>query len=397
MVKIRQTDNTLVTLYPIGDNFYALTETACVNQIDPKSLDIIERTYMNRHLGVVIVTAHPHVLADGSAYNVGHSIGSSGGVYNIIHFPKGDKSVEEAKVIAKVPARFKFHPAYIHSFGMTEKYFIILESPFVVSIPSLFKSSLMTLSYVQCLMWLTGENSRIILIDRETNTLSHTFYADPFFCFHTINQFEKNEEIIFDMCCYENAGIVDAAHVDKILKNDLERARKISPKALRFILPLKSNNLDENLVKLPGSKATASLNEKGEVFCTPEVLSQVGCEFPRLNYPKYLATEYRFFYAVALDSNENLGAVMKVDTETKSENLWKEENSFAWEPTFVARPDAKEEDDGVLLVPFISTIDPKRVELAILNAKDMKEVARAEFKDLPSAITKPFHGWFLSD
>jgi carotenoid isomerooxygenase len=394
---VKPSDNTLVTLYPIGDNFYALTETACVNQIDPKNLEIIERSYLNRHLGVVIVTAHPHVLSDGSAYNVGQTIGSNGGEYNIIYFPKGEKSVEEAKVIAKVPARFKFHPAYIHSFGMTENHFIILETPFVLSIPTILKATLIDTSYVQSLMWLTGESTRIILIDRATNTLSHTFYADPFFCFHTINNYEKNNEVVFDMCCYENAGIVDAAHVEKMTKNDPENAIKILLKPLRFVLPLKSEEKNKNLVKLEGSKATAHLNEKGEVFCTPEILSEIGCEFPRINYPKYLATEYRYFYSIVMDYNENLGAIMKVDTNTKKELLWKHEDSYAWEPVFVPAPNAENEDDGVVVTAYLSTKDANRVGLIILDAKNMKELARAEFTNLPSAITKPFHGWFLFD
>ena len=34
-------------------------------------------------------TAHPHVDLDGTIYNMGNSIGSSGPMYNVVEFPTG--------------------------------------------------------------------------------------------------------------------------------------------------------------------------------------------------------------------------------------------------------------------------------------------------------------------
>lgn len=393
--KSNLTDNTLVTFYPIYDGYYALTEGPNVNRIDIKTLEVLEKTNFSELLGVAILTAHPQVMTDGSTYNVGHSISAAGGFYNVVCFPKGEKDIKNAKVVAKVPSRYKYHPTYIHSFGITENFIIIFETPMVMSIPLLAKSLVSEISFVNCLKWLDNEQTRIILIDRETGALAHSFFTDPFFCFHTINQFEKNDEVILDLCCYENAGVIDAVHVENLLKNDPKAIGKFSTKPLRFILPLKAEEKNINLVKFEGSTAKAILTDK--LFCTPELLCDVSFEFPRINYPKYVATEYQYFYGVCVDLAENIGAILKVDTKTKTKIFWKDQKSYAWEPIFVPSPNANSEDDGVIVAGFLTSGTPNRVGIVILDAKNLEELARSEFNDLPTDIPKPFHGWFIAE
>lgn len=393
--KSNLTDNTLVSFYPICDDYYALTEAASINRIDIETLEVLEKTNFSDLIGVVVLTAHPQIMPDGTTYNVGHSISAGGGYYNVICFPKGEKDIKNAKVIAKVPSRFKYHPTYIHSFGITENFIIILETPFVMSIPLLAKSMIAEVSFINCLKWLDGEQTRIILIDRETGLLAHSFFTDPFFCFHTINQFEKNEEVILDLCCYENASVVNAVLVENLSKNDPKAIGKFCTKPLRFILPLKAEEKNVNLVKYQGSTATATLTD--EIFCTPELLCDVGFEFPRINYPQHLAIEYQYFYGVCVDLAENVGALLKIDTKAKTKILWKDKKSYAWEPIFVPSPNATSEDDGVIVAGFLTSGTANCVGIVILDAKNLNELARSEFNDLSTDIPKPFHGWFIQD
>jgi carotenoid cleavage dioxygenase-like enzyme len=37
------------------------------------------------------------------------------------------------------------------------------------------------------------------------------------------------------------------------------------------------------------------------------------------------------------------------------------------------------------------------VSLLVLDAKTFKELGRCEFKNLPSAVPKTFHGWFMNE
>ena len=60
------------------------------------------------------------------------------------------------------------------------------------------------------------------------------------------------------------------------------------------------------------------------------------------------------------------------------------------EPVFVERPNPTSEDDGVLLVMVLSD---QMDFLSILDARDLKELARAELpEDIRGAFT--FHGFF---
>jgi carotenoid isomerooxygenase len=394
----KSTDNTLVSVSPISEDFYALTEAPSVNRIDPKTLEVLENTNFSDKMGFVMLTAHPQVMEDGTVFNVGHSIGSSGGFYNFVCFPKDKRDISNPKILATIQSRFKYHPTYIHSFGITENYFIVFETPFVLSVPQLAKSLLMKIPFIDCLKWLENEQTRIILVNRETGDLQFEFFADPFFCFHSINQYEADGNVILDLCCYENADVVEAVRVEKLVKNDANAIGKFFAKPLRFVLPIgESNEKNVNLVKIEGSKATAVLKEDRKFFCTPELLADITFEFPRINNPKYLTKKYKYFYGVCVELDEHVGAIVKVDVEKKSKVTWKDGKMYAFEPFFVPSPNAVEEDDGVIVAGFLTSGTANQVGIVILDAKDLKELARAEFKDLPTAITKPFHGWYLAD
>jgi carotenoid isomerooxygenase len=85
---------------------------------------------------------------------------------------------------------------------------------------------------------------------------------------------------------------------------------------MRFVLPMntEAGNIGDNLNKLPGSKAKAWTLEDGKICVSPELLCDLGCETPRLNYPLYLGKKYRYFYAISSDVDlENPGTVSNQD------------------------------------------------------------------------------------
>lgn len=73
--------------------------------------------------------------------------------YVIICFPSGEHIFENARIVASVPAHLKLSPAYMHTFGITPNYFIIVEHPLTVSVPSLFKSHLTNKPLISSLRW----------------------------------------------------------------------------------------------------------------------------------------------------------------------------------------------------------------------------------------------------
>lgn len=333
-------------------------------------------------------------MKDGSVYNLGYSISSSGANYNIVHFSNGDKIFDGMKIVAKAPARFKLHPSYSHSFGITENYFVIVETPLTMSVTSLIRSAMVSMPFTESLKWLNEENTRIILIDRATGALKHVFYVDPFYFLYIINQYEKDDHVVIDLCCYRNAEIIDETFVDKLVENEAKNGDKFQSPALRFVLPLSGREKNVNLVKLENSQAAATFCD-GKVFCYPELLTEMSCIFPSINYANYSGVDYQYFYAVGMDFDENYGAIIKVDTKNKTKLIWKEKNVFAWEPSFVQSPDFLDEDDGIILAGMSFSGVANKTGILILNAKNLEEIARCEFSDLPTAIPKPLHGYFM--
>lgn len=73
-------------------------------------------------------------------------------------------------------------------------------------------------------------------------------------------------------------------------------------------------NIDKNNNNSQGNilqrKAAAFRLADGEIFVRPELLCDLGCETPRINYASNLGKEYRYFYAISSDVDvENPGTV----------------------------------------------------------------------------------------
>lgn len=67
---------------------------------------------------------------------------------------------EEAEIIASVCARWPLHPSYMHSFGLTDNYFVIVEQPMTISLPTMFKSKFYGNAMASCFRYYEGEPVR---------------------------------------------------------------------------------------------------------------------------------------------------------------------------------------------------------------------------------------------
>ena len=57
---------------------------------------------------------------------------------------------------------------------------------------------------------------------------------------------------------------------------------------MRFVLPIHLKPRGGNLVRLENSNAEAYVEPDGSVFVHPEMICDMGCETPRINYNEYL-------------------------------------------------------------------------------------------------------------
>ena len=71
-------------------------------------------------------TSHPHFEEDGAYYNCSANFDKK--EYDIIRVPgpkEGHDGIDDVQIVASVP--YQTRAAYMHSFGMTENYFIVIE------------------------------------------------------------------------------------------------------------------------------------------------------------------------------------------------------------------------------------------------------------------------------
>ncbi|XP_054266986.1 carotenoid isomerooxygenase-like [Macrosteles quadrilineatus] len=481
-------DNAMISVYPFGDHLYCYTESPVIHRVDPNSLETLDRVDLAKHLPIMSHTSHPHVTQDGSVYNQVMKMAALGPSYSIVKFPaspgKGSKEMfEAAEVVASVKARWPLHPSYMHTFGLTDNFYVIVEQPLTMSVPSMVKTQIkgdekltacfkffpdeqvresrivknrtskgskemfeaaevvasvkarwplhpsymhtfgltdnfyviveqpLTMSVpsmvktqikgdeklTACFKFFPDEQTLFHVVDRSTGHNVQTFSCEPFFFFHIINQFEQDGHLVIDICCYSDGDMIDALYRDAMenMNQNPDYARLFRGRPLRFVLPLAPLVADKtNLVKLKGSSAAAWW-EKGTITVKPELLCAIGCEMPRINYDRHLGRPYRYFYGISSDVDaDNPGSLVKVDTDRRTAETWKERGVFPSEPVFVSSPDAKNEDDGVLIYSLLwGEGKENQVGLVVLDAATMKEMGRTVFTT-PSAVPKDLHGWF---
>ncbi|KAF7283906.1 hypothetical protein GWI33_022737 [Rhynchophorus ferrugineus] len=405
-LKANMSDNAMISLYPFGDEIYAFNEIPFIHRIEPKTLETLNRVDLTSKINIVNHTSHPHVTENGNVYNIGLSVGATGPYHNIVLFEKNSSNesmFDNAKILSSIPARWPLHPSYMHSFGMTDNYFIIVEQPLSISLPGLLSTKIKNQPLAASLRWY-NEYNQINIISRETGKRQHKFFTETFFYLHIINQFEDSDYIIIDVCAYRDPSMIDCMYYEtmKDMHHNPDYAKMFRGRPIRFVLPLKPLGHDlaanTNLINYGNSKATACYLSNGNILAQAEKLCDIGCETPRINYEKFLGKKYRYFYAISSDVDAvNPGTLIKVDIQNNCYKTWQEKNCYPGEPIFVPSPNAKEEDEGVILSVLVwGQDDTNHVGLLILNAHNFEEIARAEFKTTTS-VPKCLHGWYLPE
>ena len=344
-------DNANVNVVKLGERYIALTETPLPVQFDPHTLataDVAPYTVPG-HLS----TAHPHAdRASGAMLNYAAKLGPRSS-YRFFAVPAEPGA---SRTIATLPVR---EPAYMHSFGLTERWLVLGEFPFVVN-PLVLATS--GRPYIENYRWKPELGTRFTLVDRRSGEAIRGFHTDACFAFHHVNAFERDGEVVVDLCAYPDAGVVEDLYLERL------RAGKpiAAAEPVRFRLRLHDRTV------------------------TRERLGEVSLELPRVNYGRVNERPYRYVWGNARGPGGWLEEIVKLDVEDGGTLRWSQPGCFPGEPVFVARPGAEREDDGVLLSVVLDA-DAGRSMLAVLDAADLSELARAE---VPHHIPFSFHGQF---
>lgn len=337
----------------MGQQFYALAEFPLPVAFDPKTLETLGPMKVEDNLANHHVQTSTHPLYDrkeGKSYN------------SLVHygvFPAYEiYSVSDSKPLfrEKIHSQWVKRPAYMHSFAMSENYFILTEVPYKVApIDFLVKS----LPYIQNFYWYPQLGTEFIIIEKASGDEMLRFNTQAFFTLHHVNAFEKDGKLYVDLIAYDDPKITHSLANYPLLKT---KAR-----LKRFSFDLENEVLEG------------------------KTLSQENIEMPRINEERLFQT-HRYVYGVCFDNDVSLEhGLIKIDTEKGSHLKWRKESQYASEPLFVPRPGATEEDDGVLL-SVVLDLDSNTSYLLCLNAQDLKELAIAQ---LPRPIPFGMHGQFF--
>ncbi|MGH2865209.1 MAG: carotenoid oxygenase family protein [Solirubrobacteraceae bacterium] len=350
------TDNANVNVARLGERFLAMTETPLPVEFDPHTLHAAGvRPFQAPGQ---LSTAHPHVdRASGSLLNYAAKLGPRSS-YRFFEVPaaSGGAGPSRPRVLASVPVS---EPAYMHSFGLTERWFVLTEFPFVVNPLALALSGR---PYIENYRWKPERGTRFTLVDRATGAVTAGLRTDACFGFHHVNAYDEGDQVIVDVCTVPDAGIVENLYLERLRGG----------------------------CALPQSQLTRFRLGVGDRSVVRERIGEHGIELPRINYGRCNGRPYRYAWGNDLGPSGWFEKIVKVDVGDGSMQAFREDGCYPGEPVFVARPQAECEDDGVLL----SVVLDARSEtsfLLVLDARDLSELARAQ---VPHHIPFGFHGQF---
>jgi beta,beta-carotene 9',10'-dioxygenase len=254
-------------------------------------------------------------------------------------------------------------PAYMHSFGLTQHYIILPEYPYQVSPLDLL---LQNNSFIETFKWKPKAGTKFIVVNRQTGKTVGTFKTDAFFALHQANAFELDDKtIVMDLVAYPDAAILTA---------------------------LKLDNLFDGEHNFPQGKLTRFTIDMNKKTVDKKELSSETIEMPRINYRAVSQKPYEFVYGAGSDNpHEMANRLLKINVTTGKALVWQSDQCYPAEPVFVASPDCKAEDDGVILAIVLDGKQQKSFVL-ILDAKDFKEIGRTY---VPHHIPFTVHGNFF--
>lgn len=348
----RVSDNANINVGRRGDRLVAMTESRLSVEFDPETLETVGVVDSGDELGLHADTAHPHYGADGELVNHGLRFGLRSD-YRLHRVPRDGR----AELIARIPVR---HPGYIHSFGLTPRYAVLVEFPYVINPLDLLRPGR---PFFENFRWRPEQGTRFLVVDRVAGRLVRTLHAPAVFGFHHVNAFERDAELCVDLVGYEDTAVVDSFYMDA-----LRGAHPTFPpsRLLRYRLDLRNDRVER------------------------ELLSDEPIALPRINYDANMS-DYRCAYAVRYAENDFANALVKIDVADGSARTWSQDNTYPGEPVFVGSPDGRAEDDGVVLSVVLDG-RTNRAFLLVLDAMSFQERARAH---VPHHVPFGFHGQFL--
>jgi len=348
--------NPAVNVTTLAGHDVALTEVPLAVAFDRATLDTLGVIGHDDDLEGHVSTAHPHLRpGTGDLINYVLRFGPRS-TYQIYRQRPGSSRRE---LVGSVVSD---RPGYVHSFAVTERHAVLVIFPLVVNpLSFLFRAR----PFIENYRWRPELGTRVVVMSLDDGSVYADHTAPPCFAFHHINAYQEpvTEDIVVDMCAFPDAQIVRALYLDQL------RAGRRVPMSVPTRLRITPDGV--------------TLTE----------LSDEPLELPGIDYRRHNGRPYRYAYgagAADRDGRDFLDQLCKLDVSSAKTWLWREPGHHPGEPVFVAAPDPRAEDDGVVLSVVLDATSA-RSYLLVLDATTFTELGRAE---VPHAIPFGFHGRF---
>lgn len=356
------------------------TDSTLLKKIDPETLEPIGiATQRKLHHELVGQLSGAHAKSDpitGDVFNFNLEMAYTS-MYRVF---RSNADTGKTDVLATFPGT----PAYIHSLFLTENYVVLCVWNSHISYAGL--SVLYHKNLVDAISpFNPKDKARWYVVDRRHGKgLVATYESEPFFSFHSINAWEEQDaegstNIITELSMYENTDVIHRFFYENMMSNTIgpkytgTKRESCLPMLARFRLSGVNSGS-------PSAKRSAEL-----AFKADKMLSS---ELPTIN-PSYLTRRHRYVYGCADRLKSSfMDGITKFDNTTQTAIYWETEGHTPGEPIFVADPEGKAEDDGVLLSVVLDGHEGKSY-LLVLRAQDLTELGRAEMRG-PMAFG--FHG-----
>ena len=355
------TDSAKVNLAVLSERFIALAETPIQVEFDPQTLESVGVFQWDKSTFGRMNTVHPHIdQPQNRAINLVTQYGA------LSTYSFREYSLDSNELLSRELAKKKtLRPSYIHSFGMTQNYLILVEFPLVVNPINLL---LWLKPYIENFRWEPQLGTKFHIFEKSTGRLVKTLNSEAFFAFHHVNAFEKDNCIFLDLVTYEDHKIIESFYLHRLEDPDMSIP---AGRLQRFELSLAQ-----------GSNSVQN-----------DFLNQIPIEMPTIDYVQVnTKSDYRYVYGIGLREERNFyNQIVKIDIHTQESSSWNERGCFPGEAIFVRHPEGKNEDSGVLLSVVLDSLRGISF-LLVLDATNLTEVARAE---LPHPILFGYHGLFV--
>ncbi len=357
-------DNTNVNVAKINGQFFALSDYSTMVEFDKNSLETKGILNFKDKFGTLFMNSSAHPSFD--PY--------TGEIFNtLIDFSPFSKAylyaIKPNSLERTVLAEFKIEkPIYFHSVALTKDYFVFIEQPTPINIKGIPFARLKNKSYAEYIDWKPEKGNIYHIYNRKTEKMT-TIKGDAFFFFHTANCFQSiNGKINIDLCKYDNFDVNKMLYLDSLAKDGLPK---------KYLAKLHRITLDINNQSVTETK-----------------LSDEPIELPQFN-KQYTFEAYRYIYGLGTNDNDQqfLNQIIKTNIETGKSLVWFKEGHIPSEPIFIANPEAKTEDDGVLISMVLNT-NEEVTEFLVLDAKTLEEIALAQ---TTTRIPPGLHGNFYQN